>query len=266
MKKIRIVVVAMIMMLGIIVPSFICSAASVGETVSQNTEAALKAVDYYKDEKVLGLVAPTRYSLTDKLNKKLEISKRDGRDITKITDEEAILELNQDNVKAISFGEAFERVQGEIGPIIQRIVDSSAGAQNQDSTLLTEKILQNKEKLLLGLSYIERLYNFNMGEKNIRDVLLYEPGTYGIKVDVLDWLIKIGSAGGDTLKLSNSNKVFGYNKLFWSVTASMNLGAFLEENRQKWIQDMTLDEWLLQESPAFIVDDSASDPTAGTGL
>ena len=105
-----------------------------------------------------------------------------------------------------------------------------------------------------------------MGEKNIRDVLLYEPGTYGIKVDVLDWLIKIGSAGGDTLKLSNSNKVFGYNKLFWSVTASMNLGAFLEENRQKWIQDMTLDEWLLQESPAFIVDDSASDPTAGTGL
>lgn len=266
MKKIRIVVVAMIMMLGMIVPSFICSAASVGETVSQNTEAALKAVDYYKDEKVLGLVAPTRYSLTDKLNKKLEISKRDGRDITKITDEEAILELNQDNVKAISFGEAFERVQGEIGPIIQRIVDSSAGAQNQASTLLTEKILQNKEKLLLGLSYVERLYNFNMGEKNIRDVLLYEPGTYGIKVDVLDWLIKIGSAGGDTLKLSNSNKVFGYNKLFWSVTASMNLGAFLEENRQKWIPDMTLDEWLLQESPAYIVDDSASDLTAGTGL
>ena len=266
MKKIKIVVVAMIMMLGMIVPSFICSAASVGETVSQNTEAALKAVDYYKDEKVLGLVAPTRYSLTDKLNKKLEISKRDGRDITKITDEEAILELNQDNVKAISFGEAFERVQGEIGPIIQRIVDSSAGAQNQASTLLTEKILQNKAKLLLGLSYVERLYNFNMGEKNIRDVLLYEPGTYGIKVDVLDWLIKIGSAGGDTLKLSNSNKVFGYNKLFWSVTASMNLGAFLEENRQKWIPDMTLDEWLLQESPAFIVDDSASDPTAGTGL
>lgn len=266
MKKIRIVVVAMIMMLGIIVPSFICSAASVGETVSKNTKAALKAVDYYKDEKISALLVPSRYSATEKLNKKLEISKRDGRNITEITDEEAIQELNQDNVKAISFGEAFERVQGEIGQTIQRIVDSTAGAQDKGSTFYTEKISQNKEKLLLGLSYVERLYNFNMGEKNIRDVLLYEPGTYGIKVDVLDWLIKIGSAGGDTLKLSNSNKVFGYNKLFWSVTASMNLGAFLEENRQKWIPDMTLDEWLLQESPAFIVDDSASDPTAGTGL
>ena len=266
MKKIRIVVVAMIMMLGIIVPSFICSAASVGETVSKNTEAALKAVDYYKDEKISALLVPSRYSATEKLNKKLEIAKREGRNITEITDEEAIQELNQDNVKAISFGEAFERVQGEIGQTIQRIVDSTAGAQDKGSTFYTEKISQNKEKLLLGLSYVERLYNFNMGEKNIRDVLLYEPGTYGIKVDVLDWLIKIGSAGGDTLKLSNSNKVFGYNKLFWSVTASMNLGAFLEENRQKWIPDMTLDEWLLQESPAFIVDDSASDPTAGTGL
>ena len=64
MKKIRIVVVAMIMMLGIIVPSFICSAASVGETVSQSTEAALKAVDYYKDEKIIALLVPSRYSAT----------------------------------------------------------------------------------------------------------------------------------------------------------------------------------------------------------
>lgn len=267
MKRIRIVAAAMIMMLGIIVPSFISNAASLGETVSQNTEAALKAVDYYKDEKIAGFLAPSRYSMADKLNKKLEISKRDGRNITEITDEEAVLELNLDNVKAVSFGEAFERVQEEIGQIIQRIVDSTTGAQNQDSTFLTEKILQNKEKLLLGLSYIERLYNFNMGEKNIRDVLLYEPGTYGVSTDVLDWLIRIGSAGGDTLKIfnNNSSKLFGYNKLFWSVTMSMNLGAFLEENRQKWIPDMTLDEWLLQESPAFIVDDSVSDP-AGTGL
>lgn len=265
MRKIKIVVAAMIMMIGIIIPSFISSAASVGETVSQNTETALKAVDYYKDEKIASMLAPSRYSGADKLNKKLEISKRDGKDITKITDEEAIRELNLDNVKIVSFGESFEKVQGEIGQIIQRVVDTTADAQNQGSTFLTEKILQNKEKLLLGLSYLDRLYNFDMGEKNIRDVLLYEPGTYGISVDVLDWLIKIGSAGGDTLKVSNGNKVFGYNKLFWSVTGSPNLGAFLEENRQKWIPDTTLDEWILQESLAYIVDDSSSQ-VAGTGL
>lgn len=257
----------MIMMMGMIFPSFISSAASLGETVSQNTEQALKAVDYYEDKTLAGLLAPSWYSGTDKLNKKLEISKRDGRKIEEITDEEAVRELNLDNVKAVSYGEAFERVQGEIGQIIQRIVDSTTGAQNQDSTFLTEKILQNKEKLLLGLTYIERLYNFNMGEKNIRDVLLYEPGTYGVSTDILSWLIKIGGAGGDTLKVSSnsSNYVFGYGKLFWDVTSSMTLGAFLEQNRQKWIPDMTLDEWFLQESPAFIVDDSATD-SGGTGL
>ncbi|MCI8365027.1 MAG: hypothetical protein HFG34_08770 [Eubacterium sp.] len=266
MKKIRIVVAAVFMMMGIIFPSFISSAATVGETVGQNTEAALKAVDYYKDEKIASLLAPTRYTMADKLNKKLEISKRDGRNIADITDEEAILELNLDNVKVVSYGEVFEKVQGEIGQIIQRIVDSTAGAQDQGAAFYTEKILQNKEKLLLGLSYLERLYNFDMGEKNIRDVLLYEPGTYGISVNVLDWLIKIGGSGGDTLKISNCNKVFGYNKLFWSVTASANLGAFLEQNRQKWIPDTTLDEWLLQESHAYIVDDSTSESAAGAGL
>lgn len=207
MKKIRIAAAVLIMMMGMIFPSFISSAASLGETVSQNTEAALKAVDYYNNETLGSLLAPSRYTMADKLNKKLEIAKRDGRNITEITDEEAVLELNLDNVKVVSYGEAFEKVQGEIGQIIQRIVDSTPGAQNQDSTFLTEKILQNKEKLLLGLSYVERLYNFNMGEKNIRDILLYEPGTYGVSTNVLDWLIKIGSAGGDTLKISNSNKV-----------------------------------------------------------
>lgn len=266
MKKISIVVAAMFMMMGIIFPSFISSAASVGETVGQNTEAALKAVDYYKDETVAGMLAPSRYTMADKLNKKIEISKRDGKNIADITDAEAVLELNLDNVKVVSYGEVFEKVQGEIGQIIQRIVDSTAGAQDKGAAFYTEKILQNKEKLLLGLSYVERLYNFDMGEKNIRDVLLYEPGTYGISVNVLDWLIKIGGSGGDTLKISNCNKVFGYNKLFWSVTASTNLGAFLEQNRQKWIPDMTLDEWLLQESHAYIVDDSTSDPAADAGL
>ena len=266
MKKISIVVAAMFMMMGIIFPSFISSAASVGETVGQNTEAALKAVDYYKDETVAGMLAPSRYTMADKLNKKIEISKRDGKNIADITDAEAVLELNLDNVKVVSYGEVFEKVQGEIGQIIQRIVDSTAGAQDRGVAFYTEKILQNKEKLLLGLSYVERLYNFEMGEKNIRDVLLYEPGTYGISVNVLDWLIKIGGSGGDTLKISNCNKVFGYNKLFWSVTASTNLGAFLEQNRQKWIPDMTLDEWLLQESHAYIVDDSTSDPAADAGL
>lgn len=219
MRKIQIAAIIIVMMCGMIVPSVMSSAASWGEIVSQDTEAVLKAVDYEKDEKVAALLAPSRYSMTDITNKKLEIVKWDGRNILDISDDEAKKELNKENVQVISLGESFEEVQGEIGQILQKVVDNTAGAQDTGAEFFTNKIVQNKEALLLGLAYINRLYDFNMGEKNIRDVLLYEPGTYGVQTNVLDWLIRIGNAGGDTLKVSNCVNVFGSGKLFWDVTS-----------------------------------------------
>ena len=250
MRNIRLAVVAFIMMIVTIFPFAVSSAASCGETVSQNTVAALQAVDYNTDEEICRLLAPSRYSAADKLNKKLEISKRDGKNITEVTDEEAEEELNRDNVQMMSLGEPFEEVQGEIGQTIQRVVDGYADAQSKGAAYFTEKILQNKEPLLLGLSYLERLYDFDMGDKNIKDILIYEPETYGRQVDVLSWLIKIGNAGGDTLKIMNNTKAFGWQKLFSDVTTSMTLGAFLEENRKKWIPVETACRRLAAEGEA----------------
>ena len=259
MKKLGIIIAAVFMMMVVVFfPSIDSLAASCGETVSQNTAATLKSVDYDTDATVAALLAPSRYSMADKLNKKMEISKRDGRNIADISDDEAVRELNWDNLQVTSFREVFIEVQGEIERIIQRIVDGDANAQNKGETFLTEKILQNKEKLLLGLAYVGRLYDFNMGDKNIKDVILYEPGAYGVQTDILDWLIKIGSAGGDTLKVSNSANLFGWGKLFSYITSSMTLGAFLEENRQKWISDIPMEEWFIQAGHAFIVEEQSS--------
>ncbi len=267
MKKIKIAAAAVFLLLAAIVPSIVCAAASCGETVSQNTAEALRSVSYEQDETIAELLQPSRYSGTDKLNKKTEIALRDKRPINEVTDEEVIRELNQDNVKVMPFGEAFADVQSGIGQIIQRVVDSTDGAEEKGAGFFTNKILTNKEKLLVGLSYLERLYDFQMGGRNIRDVLLYQPGEYGVRADVLDWLIKIGGAGGDTLKLSNSANVFGWNKLFFDVTTSMTLDAFLEQNREKWIPDTPMNEWFVQESRADIVErPSAWDTSADTGL
>lgn len=266
MKRIRIAVTVVFIMMVLGAPSVTSSAASCGETVSQDTTAVLQAVDYESNATIGKLLAPSRYSMSDKLNKKTEIARREGKSPADISDEQAIQELNQDNVKVMSFEEAFTEVQAGIGEIIRRVVDSTAGAEDKGAAFFTEKIRQNKEKLLLGLTYIERLYDFDMGEHNIRDVLLYEPGSYGISVDVLDWMIQIGGAGGDTLKISNNANVFGYRKLFWSVTSSPTLEAFLEENRKKWMPDTPLNEWFLQESRAYILDKSSAWDSNNIGI
>ena len=266
MKNIRTAAAVIFLMMVLFLPSMTASAASCGETVSQNTAAELQAVDYGTDETIGSLLAPSRYSGVDKLNKKTEIAKREGKSPGDITDEQAIRELNQDNVKIMSLEETFQEVQADIGEIIRRVVDSNPNAASQGADFLTNKILQNKEKLLIGLTYLARLYDFNMGEHNIKDTLLYEPGAYGISADILDWLIQIGGAGGDTLKISNNANVFGYRKLFWTVTESPTLESFLEENRQKWIPDTSMDAWFLQESPADILENSSQWDNRNGGL
>ncbi len=229
MKHMKMAVMAACAMILLFISPRAVFAAGIGENVSQETVKELQAIDYENNETIRNLLAPSRYSLSEKLNKKTEIARREGKSPADISDEQAVQELNQDNLKVMSYEEAFSDVQGDIGRIICRLVDSTAGADNNNAAFFTDKILQNKEKLLLGLTYLERLYDFDMGGHNIKEVLLYEPGTYGIPYDVLDWLIQIGSAGGDNLKISNNANVFGYRKLFWTVTDAMTLEAFLEK-------------------------------------
>lgn len=267
MKNIKIAAAAAFAAIALFIPCITVSAETVGETVSQNTAAELRAVKYGNSETIEKILKPSNgYSFTDITNKKLEIAKQEGINFQQVSNERAERELNQDNVKAMSFEESFAEVQMEIDVIIQRIIDSTNGAPNKGADYYTNQIQSNQEKLLLGLAYINRLYDFDMGGQNIKEVLLYKPGAYGIQVNVLDWLIKIGGAGGDTIKISNSANVFGYNKLFWSVTGATSLDAFLEENRQKWIPNISMEEWFLQESPAYIVENTSTGSSNDSGL
>ena len=74
MKNIRITIAALFIMTVLFFPSITVSAASLGETVSQNTAKELRDIDYENNETIGSLLAPSRYSLSDKLNKKTEIA------------------------------------------------------------------------------------------------------------------------------------------------------------------------------------------------
>ena len=52
------------------------------------------------------------------------------------------------------------------------------------------------------------MYNFNIGNTNIKDIILDTPGYFGGTVDLLDWIISIGGSGGDTLKISNNKDAY----------------------------------------------------------
>ena len=271
MKNIRIVAAAAFAAIALFIPCITVSAETVGETVSRSTAAELRAVQYENNETIGKLLAPSSYSATEKLNKKTEIFKRDGTPFDKITDEQVIKELNQDNIKVMSFEDSFAEVQAEIDVFIQKIIDNPNNPQI-GADKYKDKILQNKEKLLLGLTYLNRLYDFNMGGHNLMDALLCEskPSKYitypNFIGNVPDWLIYIGGIGGDKLKVSKNAAAFGFGSPFWPITDTESLDAFLEEYRKKWIPNTSMDEWFLQESPAFIVENSSAWDQKNAGI
>ncbi len=138
MKKIRIAAAAAFLMMLLFALPATASAASVGETVSQATADELRAVDYNNNT--------IKQLLTCQLDTEVNV---------------------------MSYEEAFKEVQANIEEIICGVVNNAEGFDSKGADHFINKIRQNKEKLLLGLAYIERLYDFNMGEHNLRDELFY---------------------------------------------------------------------------------------------
>lgn len=168
-------------------------------------------MNYATDSKIADLLAPSWFLSTDILNKRLEIAKRNNVSINSVTEEDAKKELKQENVHIMSFDTSFERVQKDIENIIPKLVKNSKVAANHngdENTYFADKIKQNKEKILIGLAYLDRMYNFNIGNTNIKDIILDTPGYFGGTVDLLDWIISIGGSGGDTLKISNNKDAY----------------------------------------------------------
>lgn len=240
-----------------------------GKEVSKQVKEPLQSVKYEKNDVIANLLAPNRFSGVDKLNKKQEIAKRDNISITNVADAQVEKELKEDNVHVMSYGQSFLDTQKEIEHIIQKLVENSTieqGYTGDPNQYFIDKITKNKEKLLLGIAYIDRLYDFNIGNKNIKEILTYTPNYYGKQIDPLDWLIRIGGSGGEMLKVSNNLKAFA-NLFKGVVTDKDSLLSFLEDNKNRFAPNIKMEEWFKKASKAIIVEQpSQSNPNATTNL
>lgn len=240
-----------------------------GKEVSKEVKEPLQSVKYEKNDVIANLLAPNRFSGVDKLNKKQEIAKRDNISITNVTDAQVEKELKEDNVHVMSYGQSFLDTQNEIEHIIQKLVENSTieqGYTGDPNQYFIDKITKNKEKLLLGIAYIDRLYDFNIGNKNIKEILTYTPNYYGKQIDPLDWLIRIGGSGGEMLKVSNNLKAFA-NLFKGVITDKDSLLSFLEDNKNRFEPNIKMEEWFKKASKAIIVEQpSQSNPNAATNL
>ncbi|MEZ7622848.1 MULTISPECIES: ZmpA/ZmpB/ZmpC family metallo-endopeptidase [Streptococcus] len=230
--------------------------------VSALTTSA-RSVDFLNDSKLKEQLEPV-YDPRDIITKRIALRKTHPN----ITDQEVKDMLRTEYLQKLSIQESFDQTKMQAESSFKKIASHTLGIIGdtpENRSKVKQELEQYKEQILLGLSYINRFYNIQFGDTNIRDILAFNPSSFGNKtMTALDSLKKLGSMSYEEMKLTNSPQTF--TKYLSTITGKDSLKEFLDSNRQLFTSD-DADTWLKKSSQAMIVDKpSKENPSAHVGL
>ena len=230
--------------------------------VSALTTSA-RSVDFLHDSKLKAQLEPV-YDLRDIITKRIALRKTRPN----ITDQEVKDMLRTEYLQKPSIQESFDQTKMQAESSFKKIASHTLGIIGdtpENRSKVKQELEQYKEQILLGLSYINRFYNIQFGDTNIRDILAFNPSSFGNKtMTALDSLKKLGSMSYEEMKLTNSPQTF--TKYLSTITGKASLKEFLDSNRQLFTSD-DADTWLKKSSQAMIVEKpSKENPSAHVGL
>ena len=230
--------------------------------VSALTTSA-RSVDFLHDSKLKAQLEPT-YDPRDIITKRIALRKTHSN----ITDQEVKDMLRTEYLQKLSIQESFDQTKMQAESSFKKIASHTLGIIGdtpENRSKVKQELEQYKEQILLGLSYINRFYNIQFGNTNIRDILAFNPSSFGNKtMTALDSLKKLGSMSYEEMKLTNSPQTF--TKYLSTITGKASLKEFLDSNRQLFTSD-DADTWLKKSSQAMIVEKpSKENSSAYVGL
>ena len=230
--------------------------------VSALTTSA-RSVDFLNDSKLKAQLEPA-YDPRDIITRKIALRKTHPN----ITDQEVKDMLRTEYLQKLSIQESFDQTKTQAESSFKKIASHTLGIIGdtpENRSKVKQELEQYKEQILLGLSYINRFYNIQFGDTNIRDILAFNPSSFGNKtMTALDSLKKLGSMSYEEMKLTNSPQTF--TKYLSTITGKASLKEFLDSNRQLFTSD-DADTWLKKSSQAMIVEKpSKENPSAHVGL
>ena len=195
------------------------------ETIIQQVLRELKQVDYHSDE----------------IRNTLGIS-------PKVKQTELYLE------------EQFAKTKEHLEESLRKLLSADAGLVENNQVMtgyIVDKIKRNKEALLLGMSYLERWYNFSYGQVNIKDLVLYHLDFFGKgNASPLDTLIELGKSGFNNLLAKNNVDTYGISLA--SHHGTTDLFSMLENYRKVFLPNTSNNDWFKKQTKAFIVEEKST--------
>lgn len=154
----------------------------------------------------------------------------------------------------------FAKTKQHLEDSLKKLLSADAGlaGDNQVSKgYLVDKIKHNKEALLLGLTYLERWYNFSYGQVNVKDLVLYHLDFFGKgNASPLDTLIELGKSGFNNLLAKNNVDTYGISLA--NQHGTTDLFSTLEHYRKVFLPEKSNNDWFKSETKAYIVEEKST--------
>ena len=205
-------------------------------------------VNFLEDKKIFEILNP-RIKALDKIKKRNEMKKQLGREVS---DEELLKELQKITLEKMSYKNSFDNIQKNIDNILNTLLINNQNIITNNMSLekVKKKLVDNKEKVLLGLTYIDRLYNLKYSNINLKNLIIYYPEFFGKKVDIIDFLIMVGDMQYLEYKLDATPATF--RKKFNYIFKEQTIPEFLENMKNIFEPKLSINDWFKKASNAYI--------------
>ena len=205
-------------------------------------------INFFEDKKIFEILNP-RIKALDKIKKRNEMKKQLGREVS---DEELLKELQKITLEKMSYKDSFDNIQKNIDNILNTLLINNQNIITNNMSLekVKKKLIDNKEKVLLGLTYIDRLYNLKYSNINLKNLIVYYPEFFGKKVDIIDFLIMVGDMQYLEYKLDATPATF--RKKFNYIFKEQTIPEFLENMKNIFEPKLSINEWFKKASNAYI--------------
>ena len=169
-------------------------------------------------------------------------------------------------IKDLYLEESFKEVKDNLTKFVTKLVENEDHQLNTDEAAkraLIKKVEDNKAAVLLGLTYLNRYYGVKFDNFNIKELMLFKPDFYGKNVDVLDFLIKIGSKESN---VKGDRTLEAYRETIGGVIGIGELNSFLDYNMRLFTSDTDLNDWFIKatEKNVYIVEPATTNPEFAT--
>ena len=159
------------------------------------------------------------------------------------------------NVGALYLEESFAEVKGNLDKLVKALVENEDHQLNGDEAaikVLLKKVEDNKAKIMMALTYLNRYYGIEYGDLNIKNMMMFKPDFYGKTPSVIDRLIRIGS---QEKNLKGDRTQDAYREIIAGDTGKGSLRDFLEYNMRLFTNDTDINDWFIHSAKnAYIVE------------